>query len=78
MKTVKSVREFFLCMFLHKMWEGDIEAKEWIVQGIKTYLMQKREWQQNGPYSNNHVINIHHRKYCKTVTHVIRDQMEAL
>jgi len=68
----------FLCKFLHEVWEGDIEAKDWLVQGIKTYFMQKWEWQQNSPNSNNHVIRIHHRKYRKTVTHVIRDQMKAL
>jgi hypothetical protein len=32
---------YFLCKFLHEVWGGDIEASEWIVQGIETYLVQK-------------------------------------
>ena len=77
MDTGNSVRVFFMRVS-QLIVEGDIKAKEWIVQGISTYLKQKQEWQQNSLNRNNHVINIHDRKYCKTVTQVIRDQLEAL
>jgi hypothetical protein len=42
MDTGNSVRDFFMRVS-QLIVEGDIKAKEWIVQGISTYLKQKQE-----------------------------------
>jgi hypothetical protein len=41
MKTGKSVHDIFYASFSMKC-EGGFEAREWIVQGIETCLVQKK------------------------------------
>jgi hypothetical protein len=63
----------FEASFPTKTQKKVFENNEWITKGIKTSCRYKRELYLNCRSSDNQIMKIHYRKYCRILTQVIKE-----